>query len=170
MEIMIVVAIMAIVMATGMPLVYKARKREPLNQAVRDIVEVLSNARAQAILHGSMTELVIHPRERRFQISGGISSAPRSEPAETVGFNDPSETPPPADSGLSATISDSVSVEMLDVNLIEYKDREFARVRFYPNGTCDEFTLILHSDRGDWIKVWLEITTSLAFVGPVDAR
>ena len=65
-------------------------------------------------------------------------------------------------------ISDHVVIEMLDVNLLEYKDQDFARVRFYPNGTCDEFTLILHSDRGEWIKISLEITTSLANVGPVD--
>jgi hypothetical protein len=57
---------------------------------------------------------------------------------------------------------------MLDVNLIERKDDEMARIRFYPNGTSDEFTLVLHSDKGDWIKIWLEITTSLANVGPVD--
>lgn len=169
MEIMIVVAIMAIVMATGLPLVVKARKREPLNQAVRDIVEVCSNARAQAILHGKMTELVISPRDRRFQISGAVSAAPKTEETEDIGFKDPGAPPPPA-SGLSAVLSDHIAIEMLDVNLLEYKDQETARVRFHPNGTCDEFTVVLHSDRGEWMKIWLEITTGLANVGPLDAR
>ncbi len=46
---------------------------------------------------------------------------------------------------------------MLDINLLEYKDEEIARVRFYPNGTCDELTVILQS-RGEWKKLSLEVT------------
>ena len=57
---------------------------------------------------------------------------------------------------------------MLDVNLTEYKDKEFARVRFYPNGTSDEMTIVLQSEKGEFIKISLEITTALASVGPVD--
>ncbi len=53
---------------------------------------------------------------------------------------------------------------MLDVNLSEYKDQETARVRFYPNGTCDEMTLILRSDKGEQRGIVLEITTGLATV------
>jgi hypothetical protein len=75
---------------------------------------------------------------------------------------------PPANSGLGATINESIGIEMLDVNLTEYKDLDFARIRFFPNGTCDEFTLVLHSDKGQWFKIWLEITTGLANVGAVD--
>ena len=50
---------------------------------------------------------------------------------------------------------------MLDVNLVEYKDADEARVRFFPNGTSDEMTLILHS--GDqYREIALEVTTGLA--------
>ena len=50
------------------------------------------------------------------------------------------------------------------------KDEEMARVRFFPNGTCDEMTIVLHSpDNGEWHKIALEVTTSLATVGPVDS-
>ena len=35
---------------------------------------------------------------------------------------------------------------------------------FFPNGTCDELTLILLSDRGEQRAVLLEVTTSLAMV------
>jgi len=51
--------------------------------------------------------------------------------------------------------------------LTEYKDADTAKVRFFPNGTCDEMTLILHSDKGEWMKITLEITTGLTSVGPV---
>lgn len=166
-ELMVVVSIMAIAMMISVPIVYKLNKREALNRTVRSVVEVCSHARARAILSGQMTELVFYPREKRCQVSGG-TPPPRRE-TEDGGFDRPETAPPPPPmEGLSAQIPETIGVEMLDVNLIEYKDEEMARVRFYPNGTCDEFTLVLRSDKGEWIKIWTEITTALANVGPVD--
>ena len=165
-EIMVVVGIMAIVMTMSVPLVYKVRNREAMNKAVRDVTEVCSQARAQAILQGKTTELLFYPKDKRCQV-GGYAGEKAPVPAEESG--EPGlPPPPPANSGLGATISDTLAIEMLDVNLTEYKDKDFARVRFFPNGTCDEFTLVLHSDKGEWYKIWLEITTSLVNVGPVD--
>lgn len=169
MELMIVIGLMAIVMATGVPIAYKIHHREALNQAVRDVTEVLSNARSMAILRGKMTEVLISPRERRLYVSAAtLPKASTNSDQEPLEPDQPQSPPPVDSSGLSAQLADSLTVEMLDVNLVEYKDAEAARVRFYPNGTCDEFTLILHSDKGEWIKISLEITTSLASVGPVD--
>jgi prepilin-type N-terminal cleavage/methylation domain-containing protein len=162
-ELMVVVGIMGILMTMSVPLVYKVTRREPLNKAVRSVVESCSHARARAILKGRMTELVFFPQERRFEV---VHGAPHRRPSQEEGA-DP-EPPRPAPEGLSGHFPESIAIEMLDVNLIEYKDKEMARVRFYPNGTCDEFTLILRSDKGEWIKIWLEITTALAEVGPVD--
>jgi prepilin-type N-terminal cleavage/methylation domain-containing protein len=163
-EIMIVMAILGILVTMSVPIINRVRYREPLNQAVRDIVEVCSNARARAILQGHMTELIFHPREGRFEIAGGAPAVAR-EPKEAE--TDP-DAVPPKESGLSGQFSDKLILEMLDVNLTEYKDKEFARVRFYPNGTSDEMTLILQSQKGQFIKISLEITTALASVGPVD--
>jgi hypothetical protein len=47
------------------------------------------------------------------------------------------------------------------VNLTEYKDREAATVRFFPDGTCDELTLVLHDDQTQWKKISSETTTGL---------
>ena len=56
---------------------------------------------------------------------------------------------------------------MLDVNFRECKDDEEARVRFYPNGTCDEFTIILHSAaNGESKKITLELVTAMPEVTP----
>src|SRR4249920_524963 len=66
-EIMVVVGIMAIVMSMSVPLVYKVRNREAMNKAVRDVTEVCSQARAQAILQGKPTELFFHPKLRSCQ-------------------------------------------------------------------------------------------------------
>ena len=42
-----------------------------------------------------------------------------------------------------------------------------ARVCFFPNGTSDEMTVVLHS-RDDWRKITLEFSTGLTFVSDVD--
>lgn len=169
---MIVVAIMGILLTMSVPLVYKIRNREPMNKAVRDFVEVCSNARARAILQGRMTELVCHPRDGRFEVGGAGPPVTRVEPVD-VQLEDPlapkPPPPPPPSSGLSCQFSDEIMIEMLDVNLVEYKDEEFARVRFYPNGTCDEMTLIVRSlsprsGNNDWAGITLEVTTGLASV------
>ena len=164
-EIMIVVAIMAIVMTMSVPIIYRSLHRESLNQAVRDIEEVCANARARAIMSGTMTEVVFHPKEARLEVSGGGGGERPNDGAMVQTGNTA-----PSRSGLSARIPDGIIIEMLDVNLTEYKDEEVARVRFHPNGTCDELTIILHSLRDDlrdndrWRKIALEITTSLASV------
>jgi hypothetical protein len=59
---------------------------------------------------------------------------------------------------------DGITLEMLDVNFIEYKDQEEARVRFYPNGTSDELTIVLRSDQNEYRKISLECTTGLVRV------
>jgi prepilin-type N-terminal cleavage/methylation domain-containing protein len=143
-ELMMVVAIMGIVMTMGVPAIYHIWHKESLTKSVSDILEVCSHARARAILHGQMAEVVFHPQDRRLEVAGAGNGE-----------------------GLSAQIPEQVVIEMLDVNLTEYKDAEIARVRFYPNGMCDEMTLILHSAQNEWRKISLEISTSLATVEDV---
>ena len=166
-ELMVVVGIIGVVMTVSIPSFYKMWRKEPLNKAVRDLVEVCSNARARAILQGQVAELIIRPQERQFIVSGA-GTAPSPSPDSFDSLTESKPAPPPADSGLAAHLSDKITIEMLDVNLTEYKDAEMAHVRFFPNGTCDEMTVVLHSEKGEWIKVALEVTTSLANVGPVN--
>ncbi len=158
---MVVVSIMAIIMATSIPFVYHALRREALNQAIRDVEEVCSNARARAIMQGTTNVVVFHPKERRFEVAGAGAADP-SKPAVTR----PDHSPVPASgSGLAAQISDRIDIEMLDVNLSEYKDSETARVIFYPNGVCDELTIILRdAEHNQWRKISLEATTGMATV------
>jgi prepilin-type N-terminal cleavage/methylation domain-containing protein len=154
-EIMVVVGLMGILLAMGIPSILKVLKREGMRKAVNDVIEVCGNARARAIFSGTETEVVFYPLERRFQVSGG-GGVRRAEDSEGEA------SPPAADSGLAAELPESISIEMLDINLLEYRESETARVRFFPNGTSDELTLILRSDKNEWRKIWLEVTTGLA--------
>ncbi len=151
-EIMIVVAIMGIVLTMGVPIVYRMWHKEAMISAVRDLQAICSNARANAILRGAMTELIFHPKERRVELSG----APAAN-------SDAGAVAAPS-GGASVQLADSVQFEMLDVNLSEYKDEDTARVRFYPNGTCDEMTVILVDDKNQRREITLEVTTALVNV------
>jgi Tfp pilus assembly protein FimT len=149
MEIMIVVGIIGIIMAAGVPTLYQALKREGPGRETGNIVDLFAAARAHAILQGRTTRVVFHPRERWCELvadsggqapASGMGSAPRA-----------------------VRLGDAVRIEMLDVNLLEYRDSETANIHFFPNGTCDEMTLILHwPERDQWRKISLEITTGLA--------
>jgi prepilin-type N-terminal cleavage/methylation domain-containing protein len=155
-EIMVVVAIMAIVMLMSIPFVRSGLRKEALAETMRELEEVCASARRKAILQGSMAEIIIRLKERTFQVAGGSPSSGTSE-----AVSPDATTAPPAHSGESGRIPDDLMVDMIDVNLTEYKDSEEARVRFYPNGTADELTVIAHSERGEYFKMSLEATTGL---------
>jgi prepilin-type N-terminal cleavage/methylation domain-containing protein len=134
-EIMVVVAVMGVILAAGVPTLYRALHKEGFRKAISDVIDVCSDARSRAILNEATTEVIFQPRE------GTCSSG-----------------------GKSAHFTENAMIEMLDVNLREYKEMDSVRVRFFPNGTSDEMTLILHSDKNEWKKISLEITTGLATV------
>ncbi|MFO1488968.1 MAG: prepilin-type N-terminal cleavage/methylation domain-containing protein [Verrucomicrobiota bacterium] len=143
-ELMVVVGIIGVVLAMGAPTLYSFFKKEGFRRSVSDMLDSCSTARSRAILGQTTVELVFHPVERRCEVVGG--------PAGGWGGW-----------ASAAAFEDDVTIEMLDVNLSEYKDSEVARVRFFPNGTCDEMTLVIR--RGlEWRKISLELTTGLASV------
>ena len=67
-ELMIVVGIMGIILAMGVPLVYKIWHKAPMQQAVKDVIEVCSHARALAIMQGHEVDVIFHPREGRLEV------------------------------------------------------------------------------------------------------
>jgi len=158
---MIVVAIMGVVLTMGVPIVYRMRHEGALRKAVKDVVEVCSQARAMAILQSKATCVVFRPREGSFSVQGGVGAAGPAANSPMPLANSS------AASGLSGQLDSRVAIDMLDVDLIEYKDVEEVKVWFYPNGVCDELTLILHSleaERDPLRAISLEVTTGLASV------
>jgi len=150
-ELMVVLGIMGIILAMGVPTIYRLFRKEGFRKSVNDVVEVCTTARARAILQQAPVDVVFYPLDRRCVVAGASG-------------DDETGSPSAAGSETSARFSDDTTIEMLDVNLREYKDADEVRVRFYPNGTSDEMTLILRSDRDEWRKIALEVTTGLATV------
>ena len=146
-EIMMVVAIIGLVAAMSAPMLSKFLHKEGFRKTTSDLLDVCGAARSRAILQGVTTEIVFHPKEKRCEVVGG-KGGNSGGLAHSADFRD-------------------ADVEMLDVNLTEYKDAEIAKVHFYPDGTSDEMTLILRSFKGgkqEYCKISLEITTALASI------
>src|SRR4051794_19738219 len=101
-EVMVVVAIIGIIMAMGIPSIVHTMRKEGMRKAVSDLVDACNEARATAILTGSKSDLVIRPQEGK--ISGGT---------------------------FSATFPENVWIEILGVNFIQFEEADEARVHFY---------------------------------------
>ena len=63
-EIMIVVAILGLVAAMGVPSILQSLRKDGMRKAVSDVKDALDNARSRAIFSGQNTEVVFHPLER----------------------------------------------------------------------------------------------------------
>jgi type II secretory pathway pseudopilin PulG len=161
-EIMLVCALMALICATAVPSIYQITKKEGMRRAVGDLKDVCDNARSKAIFTGREVAVVFYPPQRKFGIGGsGAATIPINSELSAV----PEFEPAPG-TGTTGVIPDDITLEMLDVNLSEYKDSEWTRIRFYPNGTCDEATIVYHSDK-EYRKITLEATTGLLTQGPM---
>jgi len=158
-EIMVVVGIMGLIVAMGIPSIYKLGKKEGMRRAVSDMKDVLTNARAQAILSGSEVQVKFYPPENRFEVTGG-STRPATAPMSGEASPTPPQSPSPNPT-TAATLPADISFGMLQVNLLNYRESEWTRVRFFPNGTSDELRLVLVSDKGEVRGLELEPTTGL---------
>lgn len=157
MELMMVVAIIGLMMAAGVPAILSITREAPMRRAVNDVVEICHRARAQAILQGQTTAVVFHPRLRQVAFSGGADASAPVAPATRVGRK-----------AVNATeLDSSVIIEGLGINNLDYTDFDEAPpVHFFANGTSDEMTLVLSSG-GEFRKITLEETTALASVSNV---
>jgi type II secretory pathway pseudopilin PulG len=171
---MVVVAIMAIVMTLAIPMIYQQLHPESMRKAVSEVMEACSHARARAILDGVQTDLVIRPADRQFDLAAG-SSAPAPVDnrmfSPDVAGNDWRAAPRPAsrsgggnDGFFPVKLSHKIIIEGMGINGEDYTDDEEGRVRFYPNGTSDEFSIVLLSESGERRNITLEVVTAMADV------
>ena len=159
-EIMIVVGIMGVVLTMGVPIVWKAFHRSAMNKAIWEMQELCRNARARAILQGVQTQLVLHGNGG-ISIEGGAGSAP----ASVTGVLSPgAPASSPGGAPTSTHLPEGVAIFKFLVGGVDCMQLESARVRFFPNGTCDDFVMQLVSDHAERVEISLEVTTSLADV------
>ena len=129
-EIMVVVAILGIILMTGIPSVIHSLQKEGMSKAVSDIYEACKVARESAIMKQQKAQMVFHPLE------GGFSAP-----------------------GFSSQLPPNVSILILGVNFIQLERDDLATVNFYPDGTSDEFTIVIQDQTGSQCKITLDIIT-----------
>ena len=154
-EIMIVVGIIGLIAAMGIPSIVKALQKEGMRKAVSDVEDVCFSAREKAIITNQKTAAVFYPREGRFGVEGAAGGD-----SGTVVNTHSGKT-------VVATLPDGVAFAMLEIFRQDYMQSEPARIFFNPDGTCDEAIIVLTS-KGRAQKITLEYATGMPVVSQVD--
>jgi prepilin-type N-terminal cleavage/methylation domain-containing protein len=156
-EIMLVVGILGIVLAMGLPPMVRVIQREPLRQAVTDVVQALTDARAQAILQGIPAEVVLQ--------GDGLIRVPMPQPVRLADAREGEDLDwagvTSARPVFEARLHEEVMVRSIQLNLVEMLEATEVRITFHPNGMSDDFTMWLEDTRGGRETISLDPITGL---------
>jgi prepilin-type N-terminal cleavage/methylation domain-containing protein len=155
-ELVIVVGIIGLIAAMGLPAINKSLQKEGMRKAVSDVEDVFFSAREQAIIGNKSVAAVFYPRENRFGVEGATLSG---EGAGAVNSHSGRVS--------VATLPEGVEFGMLDIYRQEYVQSDWARVFFHPDGTCDEVVIILIA-KGRSEKITLDYATGMPVVSDAD--
>jgi hypothetical protein len=141
---MIVIAIVAIVITAGIPMMWKALAKDQMAKAVHDIIEGCKLARDRAILHNRPYDFEIRIQGEH-EVDLNVESAKIKDPSGLAfpGSDQSVREPGSLVGDFPRKLGDEVNIQLLDVNFVDHMAAAEARVRFFPNGTCDEFTVLL---------------------------
>jgi len=132
-EVMMVVAILGLTLTMGLPSFLHVMQREGMRKAEYDMVEACKEARRAAIMNDQTASLVLHPLAGTIEVPGTYQ----------------------------AQLPNEISILTLGVNFVELKDADAAIVHFFPNGTSDEFTIVLHAAGGATLEIDLDTIAAL---------
>jgi prepilin-type N-terminal cleavage/methylation domain-containing protein len=152
-EIMMVVGLLGIMFTVAIPAFARAHNQRPMKVATEELMELLNTARAQAIVRGVTVELRVDPQDYTFDVVP-TNSGSRGERRGGGGLESRGR--------FHVKLPDDVGIELLAVNFQLLKDAEAAVAKFYANGTCEEFTVVIRSIEGEFRKISVEPITSRA--------
>ena len=173
-EMLMVIGLIAIFFFTlGVPAFVQAQKnsKTAIRQAVVDVQTGLRNARSRAILQQKPMEFVMTPQ------AGGVRMSVEEVKGRSRGggYGLPDESAkvsPWGSEDFAATLDPTIDIKLLDVNGVDILRLEVeepeARVRFHPNGICDDFRLVLQSPERITRLITTEVTTGFATVEKVE--
>lgn len=160
---MVAIGIIAIIFSIAIPSVYQQMHKDSMRQAVSDLTEACTSARARAILNGVATEVRIRPGDRTINVIESAAQVAAPVGGSIYSFENEQLVEKPAGGGgsvFSAKLSDSIFIEFIGVNLIaNLQQLEEVTSTFYPNGTADELVVLIRSDRGEIRKITTEVVT-----------
>lgn len=165
-ELMVVIGILGIVATISMPALIGSLKRRPMQEAVGNLQEACRHARLKAVIEGHTAELLIQAGSGSLDVRRATDEAapepmdPLDPAGETAGAGSASGVVRGGKvADLRLRLPESVAFKELRVNLRDMMDFSEARVRFYPDGTCDALEALLFSERSEERLLKLEITT-----------
>lgn len=164
-ELMIVASIILLVLAWGMPNMLRAVQKQGMNKAVADLMEGCKQARAYAILTGEPAELVIRAEDGQMIVRK--ASAPRlmrQSGGQAVGVSTAGKAREGKMAGFRRAFDEDIALEIFEVNFLDQMQFPEGIVRFYPNGTSDELTIVLLSTNNKRRKVSLDPVTAVALM------
>ena len=170
-ELMVVIVIGAMIMAIGIPNLLSKVRKDPLNQGISDICDAFRDARGRAVLSGAAMQVVIEAGDGSIRVeSAPIRGESRAMNVLEKVRDRQEEEAGTKRSAFSAHLHEEVAFSALIVNTrnrMTTGDRAVA-IRFFPNGTCDQFEGVVTWPKRGSRKVTLEVTTGLPEV--VDIR
>lgn len=87
-EIVVAVAIMAIVVSVSVPLMQRLFQSSQYQSAVNDVVTMLSSARLMAVRQGADVDVLINPQTREISRGDSVHSLPKSLQLEVLGSHE----------------------------------------------------------------------------------
>ena len=150
-EVMIVVAIIGLLAAAGLPVLGKAMQKEGMRLAVSDFEDVCFKAREKAIVNNQTTAVVIYPHDRCFGVEGVVAG----DLKRTVDSHSGKAT--------SSTLPEGVEFGSIFIYRREFSSSDYAKIFFHADGTCDEASVVLiYKSQED--KISLEYATGMPTV------
>lgn len=138
-EMMVVLAILGLVAAMGVPPLVKALQKNGMRLAVGEVQDACLAAREKAIWSQQKVAVVFYPQTRTFSVEGGTG----------------------------AQLPDGIEFAMVDIFRQDYAESDWAKVFFNPDGTCDEAVIVLVG-RGEREKITLDYAIGRPVVSDVD--
>jgi Tfp pilus assembly protein FimT len=148
-ELMVAIAIGALMMMVAIP-AFKAARKPPLIRAANDFLEACREARARAVLTGNPMDVLVAATDETTVVS--VVAAP--------GFG----TPPAGAGGFfKAAFPEDVAFRTFVVNQRNAVSgtTEAAAVRFFPNGTCDALDAEIQWQRREMLRFHSDLVTGV---------
>lgn len=158
-EIMIVVALIGLMATIAVPSLKQLTKKTGLRRAISDLREVFDNARRRAIFNGNEVTVMFIPLQKTFYV---VDRGPKQIPTDENSNSSANDPDLMMNQDVTGLIPEDVTIELLDVNHEDFLQASWTRVRFFPNGRCDEFTLGLRSENNE-IR-WISLEPSTGFL------
>lgn len=162
-ELLVAIAIGLIILGLAVPALREI-KRPPLTLASKDFMEACTQARAKAIMGGRATQIVIRDGGAEIVVEDapeGVVGATNGVSAVSfLNTSDGTGSPP----SFARRFADGIAFESIEVNRRSFEQATAAAVRFFPNGTADQFAGIISYRRGEARRFTVEVMTGLAEV------